>query len=59
MTRIPLNNGFTVVSLVGFIVSVTFTAFGTWDLKIGFTLSVMFFLFVAASLFSIYPEGDI
>lgn len=59
MERVPLSNSFTVFALVGFIISVILTAFGTWDIKIGFTLSVVFFIFIIASIFSITPAKEL
>ncbi|MFT4326964.1 MAG: hypothetical protein ACMXYK_05670 [Candidatus Woesearchaeota archaeon] len=57
-----LDTTFTTVSLLGFMVSVIFTAsgtfgeLGTWGFQVGFALTVLFTLLVISSMVSLYPD---
>ena len=58
MNYSPFGNVFTAFAIIGFIISITFTAYGNWELELGFTLTLMFTLFVIASLLSAMPPKE-
>ena len=59
------NNTFTIVALIGFMVSVIFTANGTFGelgsfgFQIGFALTVLFTILIIAALVSIFPKEEL
>ena len=56
--RIPLSNGFTAFALIGFMISLLFTIFGTISLEWGFTMIFMFTIFIISSLISVMPDKN-
>ena len=67
--RVPLSGSFTIVSIVGFLISITFTAsgrFGEWfswagenaGNTWGFLFTLFFLIMFIASFVSITPKGD-
>lgn len=53
----PLSNNFLLVSLIGLIVVGFLLYSGSLNPTWGFTLLVMFLIFLAASFISLTPEG--
>jgi hypothetical protein len=56
--KVPLNNSFAAMSIIGLILSVSFTIFGRLQLKWGITLIFFFIVMVIAVMTSIFPEDD-
>jgi uncharacterized membrane protein len=60
-----LDGTFALISLLGFILSVIFTAsgrvgeLGSFGFKLGFTLTFFFTISVIASMVSIYPKDEL
>jgi hypothetical protein len=58
MKYVPFSNLFMAFSIIGFIISIMYTAYGKWELQMGFALTVMFTLFVIAALLSALPSAS-
>lgn len=56
--RIPLSASFTVFSLIGFIISLFLTMFGTISFSWGFLMIFMFIVFIVSSMISVLPDKN-
>lgn len=58
MNAVPFSNLFMAFSIIGFIISIMYTAYGQWELQMGFALTLMFTLFVVAGMLSALPSAE-
>jgi hypothetical protein len=57
-TKVPLNSSFAAISILGLLLSLSFTVFGRINLKWGVTLIFFFLVMVISVMTSIYPEDN-
>jgi hypothetical protein len=55
-TKVPLNSSFAAISIIGLLLSLSFTVFGRIELKWGVTLIFFFLVMIISVMASIYPE---
>jgi hypothetical protein len=54
--KVPLNQSFFLMSIIGFIISAGFTMSGKLDATWGFTFSLIFVIMFIASIVSMTPD---
>lgn len=55
--RVPLSASFTAFSLIGFMISLFFTMFGTISMEWGFVMIFLFTIFIISSMISVMPDA--
>jgi len=55
--RVPLNSSFVAICIIGLLLSLSFTIFGSIDVRFGVTLVFFFLVMIISAMTSIYP-GD-